>query len=133
MFCYIINVSKVGHIMDMNAELEMLLDDIRLDYVKWGGNRFSGDSTRDEIRENMNRDFCENLTYEVGRKYIKIVKGDGGSCSVWGFVVVTDTDKKFRKGDILKAASWNAPARNHARGNIIDGGYSIRWTGPHYM
>jgi hypothetical protein len=51
---------------------------------------------------------------------------------VWGFIVKEDGGK-FRKGDILKAAGWNAPATNSARGNIIDGGYSIQWTGPMYL
>jgi len=53
--------------------------------------------------------------------------------SVWGFVVNVDDDKMFRKGDILKAAGYNAPARNKPRGNILDGGYQIRWTGPLYL
>jgi len=119
--------------MDMNTALEALLNDIRTDYINWGARALGGDATRDRIREDMNRDFCENLTIEEGRKYIKIVKGDGGGRSVWGFIVATDNDNKFRKGDILKAASWNAPARNKPRGNILDGGYNINWTGPNYL
>ena len=47
---------------------------------------------------------------------------------VWGFVVNTDSDKKFKKGDLLKAAGFNAPARNAARGNVLEGGFGIRWT-----
>jgi len=82
----------------------------------------------DEILQ-LIEEFNESISYSVGQKYIKIVKGG----SVWGFVVNTDKDKKFRKGDILKAASWAAPARNAARGNVLDGGYSIACTGPHYL
>ena len=41
-------------------------------------------------------------------------------------------DAKFKKGDILKAASFNSPARNQARGNIFEK-YSVAWTGPHYL
>ena len=63
-----------------------------------------------------------------GKKYIKIIREN----SVWGFIVKEDF-KHFRKGDILKAAGFNAPALNRARGNILDGGYSIAWTGPHYL
>ena len=82
----------------------------------------------DEILQ-LIEEFNESISYSVGQKYIKIVKGG----SVWGFVVNTDKDKKFRKGDILKAASWAAPARNAARGNVLDDGYSIACTGPHYL
>ena len=39
----------------------------------------------------------------------------------------------FKKGDILKAASWSAPAKNRARGNILEGNYPIQWTGPLYL
>ena len=52
---------------------------------------------------------------------------------VWGFVVAVDTDKKFKKGDLLKAAGFNAPARNAARGNVLEGGFRICWTGPEYL
>jgi hypothetical protein len=52
---------------------------------------------------------------------------------VWGFIQKED-DKKFRAGDILKAASWAAPARNKARGNVLDEDFSwVRWTGPEYL
>jgi hypothetical protein len=53
--------------------------------------------------------------------------------SVWGFVVNTDDDVRFKKGDVLKPAGFNAPARNAARGNVLEGGFSISWTGPHYL
>ena len=49
-----------------------------------------------------------------GRKYIKIIKvddGGNGSKSVHSFV-------NAENGDILKPASWRAPAK-HARGNIF--------------
>ena len=41
--------------------------------------------------------------------------------SVWAFIVKED-DGKFKKGDILKAAGGNAPAKNSPRGNVLDGG-----------
>ena len=74
-------------------------------------------------------EFNAELSVEEGRKYVKVIKGG----SVWGFIVNTENDKKFKLGDILKAAGWAAPARNAARGNILDGGYDIQWTGPNYL
>ena len=64
-----------------------------------------------------------------GKKYIKIVNRN----SAWGFIVNTEDDKKFKKGDILKCAGFNAPARNRARGNVLSGGYRINWMGPEYL
>ena len=81
----------------------------------------------DEVTKKMNEDYANNFTITYGKKYIKITEKGGG---VKAFVVGVDNDKKFRKGDILKAAGYNAPARNAARGNIFDGGYPINWTGP---
>jgi hypothetical protein len=47
--------------------------------------------------------------------------------------VNTDNDKLFKKGDLLKPAGYDKPARNKPRGNILDGGFQINWTGPLYL
>ena len=83
-----------------------------------------------DTKKKMNAAYADNFDIRYGKKYIKIVENGGG---VKAFVVGVDNDKKFKKGDILKAAGWNAPARNAARGNILDGGYAIDWTGPLYL
>ena len=101
----------------MKNEIKALIETIKNDYAKGSWH------------PSMIEEFNEGIEYSVGKKYIKIITRN----SVWGFIVNTDSDKKFRKGDILKAVSWAAPARNHARGNILDGGYTIQWTGPLYM
>ena len=82
-----------------------------------------------DTKKKMNAAYADNFDIRYGKKYIKIVCNN----SVAAFVVGVDNDKKFKKGDILKAAGWNAPARNAARGNILDGGYAINWTGPLYL
>ena len=88
----------------------------------------------DEITAKMRLEFATGIEVLYGSKYIKIVTGKhGGQRSVWGFIVNTDKDKKFKMGDILKPAGWTAPARNAARGNILKGGYVINWTGPLYL
>ena len=64
----------------------------------------------------------------IGKKFIKVVQDR----TVFAFIVKEDTDK-FKKGDILKPAGYNAPAQNAARGNVLTGDYYINWTGPCYM
>ena len=88
------------------------------DYENWGENS--------KIHDKMSKEYAEKLTISYGKKYIKIYKKNGG---VLAFIVNVTSDKKFALGDILKPAGWNAPARNFARGNVLDGGYEIRWTG----
>lgn len=82
--------------------------------------------------EEMQKQFEEELTFKEGRKYIKVLKGR----SVWGFIMNTDNDAKFQYGDILKAASYNTPARNAARANVFNQETfenGVRWTGPAYL
>ena len=116
----------------MNNEMNTLIANIKKDYFDWttGCAAADGRCILSDINKKMIAEFNDKLTYKMGSKYIKVFKLDGG---VWGFVVNTDKDKKFKKGDILKAAGYAAPARNAARGNILDGGYTIRWTGPLYL
>ena len=85
-----------------------------------------------EIREAMTEEYCNGLIVEDNRRYWKIIGTNGGGTqrSVKGFICKAG-DKKFREGDMLKAAGWNAPARNFARGNVLDGRgvNEVRWTG----
>ena len=112
----------------MLDQIEILMQEIKNEYYDYMTRR--GKLTElSPHQQKMVEEFNEGLEFKRGQKYIKILSNR----SVWGFIVKTEDDKKFRKGDILKAAGWNAPARNAARGNIIDGGYSICWTGPHYL
>jgi len=82
-----------------------------------------------EIKKKMNKRYSNSFVEKTGSKYIKVVSNN----SVSAFIVKTDKDKKFKKGDILYPAGWAAPARNKARGNVLDGGYPINWTGPLYL
>ena len=80
----------------------------------------------------MTEEYCDGLMVEENRRYWKIIGTNGGgtSRSVKGFICKAG-DKKFREGDMLKAAGWAAPARNFARGNVLDGSGvdNVRWTG----
>jgi len=71
----------------------------------------------------MQKEFADGIEIREGKKYYKVI----GLRSVHSFIVKQD-DAKFSKGDILKAASWAAPATNFARGNILED-FEIRWTG----
>ena len=109
----------------MDKQLAELIENIKADYSDW----WSAKGEVSEIQQKMISEFHGSVTAKAGRNYIKVITDN----SVWGFIVNTDTDKKFSKGDILKAANWSSPARNQARGNILDGGYQIKWTGPNYL
>ena len=85
--------------------------------------------SKSDTTAKMNAEYVDGFDIRYGKKYIKIVENGGG---VKAFVVGVDNDKKFKKGDILLPAGFNAPARNFARGNILDGDYTIAWTGALY-
>ena len=71
------------------------------------------------------------LVVEIGNKYIRLWVGTG----CWGFISRVDGDLKgapIKKGDLLKPATWKAPAK-HARGNIIDGTARYSTYGPEYL
>ena len=80
----------------------------------------------------------DNLTYDPlfytkGKNYVKIMRKSGAQTFVWAFVSMVDNPKKNeRVGDLLKPASWKAPAK-HARGNIFDGTAKYGQYGPVYM
>jgi len=112
----------------MQKQIETLLQTIKLQYVDFAVRASKGEEMSDYFKETV-QNFDDTLEVKPGKKYIKIIRD--GSC--WGFVVNVDNDAKFRKGDILMAAGYNAPARNKARGNILDGGYKVDWTGPAYL
>jgi hypothetical protein len=66
------------------------------------------------------------VEFAPGKKYVRIdtISG-GGSRSTFCFV-------EKENGNIWRAASWRAPARNFVRGNVFDQASYIdrvRWTG----
>jgi hypothetical protein len=90
------------------------------------------DSFVAKCRKIVRSDGRTKLGYDLirggGRKYTKIIMDTGNQTSVWAFI-----DRS--NGDVLKPASWKAPAK-HPRGNVYDehdGMKFISWTGPSYM
>ena len=122
----------------MRMEIEKVLEAMKEDYKRWSMmgrtvhqnvDKFCKDI---EIRDAMIENYSNGLEVKENSRYWKITATNGGgtSRSVSGFIVKAG-DKKFREGDMLKAAGWNAPARNFARGNVLDGRgvNEVRWTG----
>jgi hypothetical protein len=73
------------------------------------------------------RDLGFTTGFEAGTKYIKIFHwyDDGSSFKQRSCHSFVDYE-----GNIWKAASWKAPAKNFPRGNVITKDYgTIRWTG----
>ena len=107
------------------SQITAYLDHIKADYTKW----FDRRGQRDTIANQMIAEFNDGLYIDRGQKFIKVVSDNGTQRSVHSFIVMEDGGK-FKAGDILKAASWNAPAKNFARGNVFVGDFSkISWTG----
>ena len=92
------------------------------------------DYAKDITNKNMIDEFENSWSILKGQKYIKVVAKN----SVHSFIVKEDMftpggQPKFKKGDVLKAASWSKPAMNQARGNVLEGNYPVEWTGPLYL
>ena len=118
-----IKVEKTAKTLDEG--IKNLMAGAKQDYVRMstsGGRELTGYS-KEQV------DNWDNKTkIKEGKKYIKIVQDTGVFC----FISKEDF-KHFKKGDILKAAGYNAPALNQARGNVLAGNYRIQWTGPLYL
>ena len=114
---------------NIEAGVEAMMEHMRDDYREWSGMCARHDEashSKSEIRSKMEEEYADELSYTTGSKYIKVTSKN----SVSAFVVNTTTDKKFSYGDILKPAGWAAPARNIARGNVLDRTFNhVSWTG----
>jgi len=91
-------------------------------FRKWLG--FCQNMINENYRTNFPNLDIPVLRYETGRRYIRVINGT----SVFAFIDLTN-------GDVLKAASWKAPARWN-RGNLFDvnvGTKSMTPYGPAYL
>ena len=117
----------------MQAQIDTLIQKAKADYVKFATAGGRGMPEEGSYFANELANFEDSFEAKEGKKFIKMLRKNNG---VWGFIVkddfVTNKGKSFKKGDILKAAGFNAPALNQARGNIFEE-FSVAWTGPHYL
>ena len=88
----------------MQNEIQTLIQKCKADYTKFVTASDRGTPDPDSYFGKTLANFENSFTVKEGSKYIKLIRGGG----VWGFIVNTDNDKKFVKGDILKAAGYNA-------------------------
>ena len=109
---------------DIDSGIAAYIDFMVADYASWSSRSISEERAKANVEE-----FKASFSVRIGKKYSKII----ANSSVKAFVVNSDDDKMFKKGDILKAAGFAAPARNSARGNVLTGVFSGSWTGPAYL
>ena len=113
---------------NINLGIDNMIDAMKKDYKDWSS-QAKPILSDIEINKKMVDEYNNSFDISFGSIYVKIISNR--SCTA--FIVNTDKDKKFKKGDILKPAGYQAPARNKARGNVLEGDYPIRWTGPLYL
>ena len=97
---------------------------------------YDGSKTKTDLRLEMEEKFKNGWTIKNGQKYIGIYKTLGNQSSIWGGVVKKDSAcGRLKKGDILKPAGYGAYTMVGAgrRGNVLEGNFSVSWTGANYL
>ena len=118
-----IQVSKTAKTLEDG--IKNMMSGAKDDYKRWSTNAHGEQSqwSKDSVAA-----WDSKTKIYPGKKYIKVVQENGVFA-----VIVKEDFKHFKKGDILKAAGYNATALNAPRGNVLTGNYVIQWTGPLYM
>ena len=113
---------------DLNEGISNMMSGAKADYERFHTSNGIKEIVPGSYGDTQLKEYDSKTKVSFGKKFIKVVQDRG----VFAFIVKEDTDK-FKKGDILKPAGYNAPAQNGARGNVLTGNYYIQWTGPLYM
>ena len=108
---------------DMDLALTEYMDKIQASY-----NQFQNKTVKwvDSVNPTLQVERKQlDITFVRGSKFYKCVVGN----SAHSFICRKAHDK-WRVGDVLKAASWAAPAKNFVRGNVLSQTYNnLSWTG----
>ena len=119
---------------DIQDGIKNLIKAANADY--WDSPSYDGSKTKSDLRLEMEEKFKNGWKIKNGKKYIGIYNTIGTQQSIWGGVVKEDSaDGLLKKGDILKAAGYGAYTMVGAgkRGNVLEGNFSVSWTGANYL
>ena len=97
---------------------------------------YDGSKTKTDVMLEMEEKFKNGIEIRSGQKYIGIYTSSGNQSSIWGGVAKKDSAcGRVKKGDILKAAGYGAYTLVGAgrRGNVLEGNFSVSWTGANYL
>lgn len=116
---------------DLDLALVAYMDAMRKDYGNWSDRANCHGQAYDLVTDK----------FKKGQKFLRVIHTSGsGQRSSHSFIVMQDcvvnvpTKKgvtlSLKRGDILKCATWKAPALNFIRGNILEPNYgNCKWTG----
>jgi len=119
---------------DVQDGIKNLIKAANADYCD--SSSYDGSKTKSDLRLEMEEKFKNGWKIKNGKKYIGIYNTIGTQQSIWGGVVKEDSaDGLLKKGDILKAAGYGAYTMVGAgkRGNVLEGNFSVSWTGANYL
>ena len=119
---------------DIQDSIKNLIKAANADYCD--SPSYDGSKTKSDLRLEMEEKFKNGWKIKNGKKYIGIYNTIGTQQSIWGGVVKEDSaDGLLKKGDILKAAGYGAYTMVGAgkRGNVLEGNFSVSWTGANYL
>ena len=125
-----------AHLSMLNLPADSLKEyilSIKADYDAWKSRTGpSPAEMNDEERKIAEKDQLL-VTLEVGSTYLRVVTEHHGIRTLHSVIVNRPpkvAGKQFNVGDILKPASWRAPATNFTYGNVLSGGpRDLSWTG----
>jgi len=121
-----IKVDKTSN--NILSGIAVMMQGAKADYEKFHTSNGKKEIVPGSYGDEELKSYDSKTKVTFGKKYIKVVQGNG----VFAFIMKEDSGH-LKKGDILKAAGYNKPALNSARGNVLTGNYYIQWTGPLYM